>query len=556
MIATRIKEVWDARTKNQGGEVGAFMVHIHGRWGSGKTSVLRFLSASLQKVSSDQRTKTPPWLVVDLNAWRYQRIRPPWWTLIREIYIQSARQLDPFSSVPLRACWWFWRIRADSFPVLLSLVLAATAVFLLTGVIHFSLNRPTVDNPSRGSSTGSVAPSPAGSVAPSPVGSVAPSPTGSVAPSPTSSPILVKVDSSEFAKTAEQALKFIAAILAVVGSLVAVSRSLVFGSARAAQTYIDLRSDPLRPVVNIFEKLVNAAGKPIAVLIDDLDRCEGKYVVELLEGIQTLFRTAPITYVVAADRQWICASFEKEYEVFGKPIGEPGRPLGYLFLDKMFQVSVSVPRPLPDLKRKYWESLLSASSNTSKVEEQAKRELAKSKALDTAKNEGAYTYETLQKLIDKVHSDPVQEQAMRAAAAEQITSPEASKRTEHRLQKFEHLLEPNPRSMKRLVNAFGLHQATQLLEGRRVSPEALARWTIVELRWPLLADFLSAHPEAVVALAKGTVLTDLRNIAASEKPEGLKELYGDAEVKAVLDYGSIGETALDERSIRQIIGSL
>jgi hypothetical protein len=78
--------------------------------------------------------------------------------------------------------------------------------------------------------------------------------------------------------------------------------------------------------------------------------------------------------VVAADRQWICASFEKEYEAFGKSIGEPGRPLGYLFLDKMFQVSVSVPQ--------------------------------------------------------------------------QITSPEASKHTEHRLQNFEQLLEPNPRGFK------------------------------------------------------------------------------------------------------------
>jgi hypothetical protein len=110
--------------------------------------------------------------------------------------------------------------------------------------------------------------------------------------------------------------------------------------------------------------------------------------------------------------------------------------------------------------------------------------------------------------------------------------------------------------MKRLVNAFGLHQATQLLEGRRVSPEALARWTIIEMRWPLLADFLNSHPEAVVALAKGKVLTDLQNMAAPEKSEGLKELYEDAEVKAVLAYGSIGEMALDERSIRQIIGAL
>jgi KAP family P-loop domain len=47
---------------------------------------------------------------------------------------------------------------------------------------------------------------------------------------------------------------------------------------------------------------VKTVNRPVVVFVDDLDRCESKYVVEFLEGIQTLFREAPITYVVAADR--------------------------------------------------------------------------------------------------------------------------------------------------------------------------------------------------------------------------------------------------------------
>src|SRR5271166_2767753 len=522
VIATRIKEVWKARRPNgsrtEDVPIGAFMIHVHGPWGSGKTSVLNFLSAYLKKEDpSEQHDKkegpSNQWVIVNFNAWRYQRIRPPWWTLIREIYLQSVHSVGFSRSLSLRVWWWFWRIQADWLPVVSAAVLMAVAVLLASGVIKFTPHQPA---------------------------------PASAFPSPTASAM-------------ELGLKVLTAVLAAGASLVAFSRSLVFGSARAAQTYIDLKSDPLRPIINIFENVVKAVKRPVVVFVDDLDRCESKYVVELLEGIQTLFREAPITYVVAADRKWICSSFEKEYDAFGKTIGEPGRPLGYLFLDKMFQISVSVPRLLPEVQRRYWEALLRArtsndSESVSARHEHAEREQAKLQALDEMKAEGADTPEKLQEMIDSALGDPLREQAIRAAAATQITSPPVSQKSEHRLQPFAPLLEPNPRSMKRLVNAYGMHLATHFLEGRPVSPESIARWTIIELRWPLLADFLAARPQSVAVLASGKVLTDLHSTDDVEKPQGLEKLYDDEEVKAVLGYAPKGAMALDERSIRQIVG--
>jgi KAP-like P-loop domain-containing protein len=149
-----------------------------------------------------------------------------------------------------------------------------------------------------------------------------------------------------------------------VGALLAFSRSLLFGSATAAQAYMDARSDPLGPIIALFEKLVGAIERPVVVFIDDLDRCDGTYVIALLEGIQTLFRTRRVTYVIAADRKWICSCFEKRYADFSKTIGEPGRPLRYLFLDKVFQVSASVPRVSAQMQESYWQSLLRAGAST------------------------------------------------------------------------------------------------------------------------------------------------------------------------------------------------
>jgi WD40 repeat protein len=84
------------------------------------------------------------------------------------------------------------------------------------------------------------------------------------------------------------------------------------------------------------------------------------------------------------------------------------------------------------------------------------------------------------------------------------------------------------------------------------SPESIARWTITELRWPLLADFLAARPQSITVSASGK----LPSTDDVGKPHELEKLYDDEEVKAVLGYGSEGAMALDEQSIRQIVGTL
>ena len=138
---------------------------------------------------------------------------------------------------------------------------------------------------------------------------------------------------------------------------------------------------------------------------------------------------------------------------------------------------------------------------------------------------------------------------MRAAAAKQITSAEAERVTEHRLQRFADMLEANPRAMKRLLNAFSLHQATHLLEGRSVRFDALAQWTIIELRWPELADLLTSHPHFVDGLIKAEVPPN------SDTLDDLKKLFGDDEVKRVVSENPEKEIkALDEAAICEIVG--
>ncbi len=285
------------------------------------------------------------------------------------------------------------------------------------------------------------------------------------------------------------------------------------------------------------------------VLVDDLDRCERKYVIELMEGIQTLFRSKRMTYVVAADRKWICSTFEKEYEDFSKTIGKPGRPLGYLFTDKIFQVSIAVPRLSSRVRESYWNGLLrpTVARNPGELD----KELIK--AEDEAREEikDIYTQKELFKKIKEAKDtrDPVKEQAMRAAAAKQITGIEAQRQAEHWLKRFADMLEPNPRAMKRFVNDYILHVATHFLEDREVQREQLARWKIIELRWPLLADLLASSPGLVADLAKGQLP------ANSDVDDDLKALFGNDEVMRVVWEDRVKNIiGLKKEDIRAIVG--
>jgi hypothetical protein len=515
VLGERIEQGWGECSKEVpsiGRNSGGFMVHLHGPWGSGKTSVLNFLRTYLEGEDSEspmgddaedalskaRHYAKERWVVVEFNAWQQQSVRPPWWTLITSVYTQSAEKLDPRAGRRLRLRWWLWRVRADLLPILI-----ACALFVITGVITFAAFHQVMT----GGNAKDKAP-------------------------------LEAIDLF---------FKIALAVSMAGAGVFAFSRSLAFGSTRAAQAYMEMRTDPLRPIVRLFNRLVETVGRPVAVFIDDLDRCESKYVVELLEGIQTLFRQAHVAYVVAGDRKWVCSSFEKVYTDFAATIGEPGRPLGYFFLDKLFQVSVSVPRIPSEVQGRYWRELLRAGSGGDpKMQEAARRDAETYAAKEV---EGDSTQEELDEKVERAKGDPIREWAIRAAAARQIVTPDAQRRTAHRLQRFAGLLEPNPRAMKRLLNAYGIHQATSYLVDRKVSQEILARWTIIELRWPLLAELLEVHPQLASILAKGEVPRDER------VSENLKRLFSDDDLLAVVRGKDDGMgPIIDENAVRLLMG--
>ena len=506
-LGVRLNRVWRESSALAGGggeSRGSFVLHMHGPWGSGKTSLLNFLKRELQPPRGQRVDADGPgtWVVVEFNAWQHQRINPPWWPLLDAVYSGAVRQLADgkiFAErgrarrVRLRERWWRLSTgRKDH------LAAMAVATIALAGFIFwFWHGAGAVDLPTVG--------------------------------------------------------KSVATALGTVGviwsTFLVAGRTLLSGSARSAQTFVETAGDPMERVCAHFRELVGWVGKPVAIFIDDLDRCQPRYVVDLLEGVQTLFSDPRVVYVVAADRRWLNNCFETSYEGFAKAVREPGRRLGSLFLEKAFELSVSVPRLSPQMREVYWDYLVGGARPDIGQFIEAEGERARAELV------GAEDEEEVLSRLREPTGDPLRDQVWKGAAVSRLASRKVAETTEYFLKPFSPLLEPNPRAMKRLVNAYSVLRDMALLAGVDVLGDMgqrrqLALWAIVSLRWPLLEEHLENHPEDIDSIREGrTSVGDLPLVA----DEDLQKLVESGEVHSVFTGGQTG-TGLTSEVVRELIG--
>lgn len=468
---------------------GSFMLHLDGPWGSGKSSLLNFMREGLEGDATEDGAGPGygPWVVVEYNAWRHQRVGPPWWWLLSAVRSGAVRALRRQS--PLREAQFvlgdvWWRLKSAGW---VSGVFAAGLLYLIVSNALI----PRLPDPS----------------------------------------------SKEF--NVRPIADFIALLTTAFSLLLALTRTLLPSSVRGAEGFMQWSKNPARTLSERFEEIVAGVGMPIAVLIDDLDRCQAPYVVELLEGVQTMFRNAPVVYVVAADGRWLQSCFEGAYPSFSSSLAEAGRPLGRLFMEKLFQLSATVPEVSAEVRRTYWSSLVLGTP-----EEGATRDEARAEAVERLK--GATDERGVLEIVrTESQGDPTRARLLREEAVRRLSTAAAQAQTEHLLLPFAELLEPNPRSMKRLVNAYSVQRDLNILAGAAVEPELMARWTILTLRWPTLSEELGrrarAKPEGPI------VLTGL--------PDALGVLFASKDVQAVLTDEAYGPP-LDADGVRGCVGIL
>ena len=478
-LAWRLDRIWNEHHAAKGDS--SFVLHLHGPWGSGKTSLLNLLRRHLQPGKSTRQASR--WIVIEFNAWQQQRINPPWWPLLDTIYRQSREQLGKrygkrgrWWKLALRESWWRFTTGNREHLALVTSVLTLTFVVLLLALRYWSQLAEKVD-------------------------------------------IVVK------------AVSAVIAVLGVIAGLGAfATRSFLSGSAGAAERFVRSAVDPMTRVARHFQDLVTWIDHPIIIFIDDLDRCRSEYVVSLLEGVQTLFKDRRVMYIVAADRRWLYACYGNVYETFADALQEPGRDLGCLFLEKAVQLSVSLPRLSETLQTTFWDYLINGRSK------EATERIDNARTDVRKEFEDAKTPEEIAAKL-KPTNDPIKEHARREEAVMRLATERGEASTEYFLKDFAKLLEPNPRAMKRLLNAYALHRDMAILSGLDVlgnleKRKQLVLWTIVCLRWPLLEQLLMENIDYVDPI--------LDSQSKMVVPEAARVLIGRTSIQRIFRGDGIG----------------
>ncbi len=488
------------RDRASASQTESFMVHIHAPWGAGKSSVLSFLAEDLRNLKPPTRfgrrrvadERLSQWIVADFNAWQHQRLEPPWWWLLSVVDRACRRELwridrGRWAWFRVRnAAWHLWNLRA----ALISVLLAIASIVLAATQDWFGLE---------GSSLATL---------------------GTAAVSATA---------------------LIAFGTLLWASISGASRWLAFGSSAGAVKFLKRAHDPLGAYRRRFRWLTQSAGHPVAVFIDDLDRCRPTYVVQLLEGIQTLFVKEAVAYVVAADRRWLCQCFATEYDDLKDAVNTPGRPLGFLFLEKTFQISMEIPPMSSEVRRDYWGRLMSAAPTS--AQQTVAPDPSLSKEFDLVRTE-----QDVERRIKALIKDGAGEEEVRRAAVRRLNAPALQAQLKGLLEEFAPLLENNPRAMKRLVNAYGIERDRLVRERRLLSlteRKQLVLFTILRLRWPLFAERLLEHPDDVALLTGDSKATP------SDHP--FTTLLVDGEVRSLFNGSSV-DVKLDADFFRRYSG--
>lgn len=244
-----------------------------------------------------------------------------------------------------------------------------------------------------------------------------------------------------------------------------------------------------------------AGDYPIAVFVDDLDRCDPEVVNKVILAINQ-FLSLPhrnTIFFLGMDRELVAAALEKVRGVESSDQRKSShRSFGWEFMDKFVQVPFVIPRLDPQLAGGYMEKLLveepqggntRGSGVTADLEE-----IAATESVEKLSQKAA---ETLSRAPDPRSRQAVQ-QAVSRRTTELLRDPQGEE-----IQRLVKLavtdLDLNPRAMKRYLNLVRLLRNIQVAMGNRrggdTDRKIVLRAAHLLIMWPKLVRWCQESPE-------------------------------------------------------------
>lgn len=570
-------------------DADAFIAHIDSPWGGGKTtfanfvarvldprderlSERHFLRSSLAPTTSgpalasqsltdvfvpDFARRDPaawkearrPWIVANYNAWRDQYVLPPWWHLFQKIEAQVSLELRNDAKLAfsppkgssrdlragfgaltrwLRIKWqtliyklWNGKVQGQALTWLFMLLF----VVLLDscGVVDYAVQAatklPDKNNP------------------------------GVVDP--------------------KELTAWISLVVAIIGLSGASLATLFTVTAQSLSPDLDFTAeskqigvrDPISRFRRSFHRILELAGRPTLLIVDDLDRCEPGTVVEILRGFQTIVRSPRLFVLLLGDRAWIETAHDVQHKAFGS-LTEGEGSLGALFVQKVIQLSFRLPTIKDDARDRFARAVLgdvevddTAVNLVREAIAEADRKLDIAvKASDSVAEREEKIESTKQELAQRLGRELGQAEQRTAASlindlanVRLVAAAGADTRQQQSVaravQRLIENLPNNPRQIKRIFMAFSTYEAVgRAYYGYSLTAQGedgelrarrwrqLAMWVALATEWPETWRAIARCPE--LADAAYSVDED-REAAQAQLLEGLAEEARDAMTKTL-----------------------
>lgn len=249
-------------------------------------------------------------------------------------------------------------------------------------------------------------------------------------------------------------------------------------------------------------------GVKVVIFIDDLDRCDPRKAVEVLEAVKLLLEFERFIVFIALDARIITQAVEEHY---GQVLAE-AEITGYEYLDKIVQIPFSIPEPPLHELRKFVASLV----NPKEKREEKKTEFSTPLQLERSDSGTGETVAQIEgqaeEQIGGYLEEPTKEEAEEKSKepSEEKPKEKVEKPTEGDFEEAERKafddfcshLDPNPRRVKRLVNVYRLVRALinqrEALEGEGSdaaaelpkNPRHILGWLVLCEQWPYAAHIM------------------------------------------------------------------
>lgn len=239
-----------------------------------------------------------------------------------------------------------------------------------------------------------------------------------------------------------------------------------------------------------FSNIVLAATKPLLpgyksrkliIFIDDLDRCKPSKVADIIEAVNLFLDSKGCIFIIGMDSKVVTACIETRYKGVTTETKSAFKGFEYpgkLFLDKIIQLTLHVPKATKEDIDKLVNKVIEPKSNIDILKYQV------SKNVDNHTNGG--------KNISPPNLIKSQSPAFISYSNEDVIDA---------IKLGSHLLNGNPRQVKKFINTFRLYayivNNRGLFEERSfenqnvgINLERLAVWVAFSLRWGEISDYM------------------------------------------------------------------